>query len=105
MFLWADGGTLSRAATGGDPVESLASLVGLIGARSARAVDSRTTPWSPFRRELGAHTALLDDDPRRGMGVAVGVLEWDETPNSAARAGHAAFAAQVRQRVERVRPS
>jgi hypothetical protein len=98
VFLWADGGTLARAATGGDPVESLASLVGL-SARDRLGGGFQNNTVVAVPPELGAHTALLDDDPRRGMGVAVGVLEWDETPDSAARAGHAAFAAQVRQRV------
>jgi hypothetical protein len=98
VFLWADGGTLARAATGGDPVESLASLLGL-SARDRLGGGFQNGTVVAVPPELGSHTALLDDDPRRGMGVAVGVLERDETPDSAARAGHAAFAAQVPQRV------
>ncbi len=98
VFLWADGGTLARAATGGDPVGSLASLVGL-SARDRLGGGFQNNTVVAVPPDLGVHTVLLDDDPRRGAGVAVGVLEWDETPDSAARAGHAAFAAQVRQRV------
>lgn len=98
VFLWADGATLARGAAGGDPVSSLASLVGL-SARDRLGGGFQNNTVAIVPPELGTHTALLDDDPRRGMGVAVGVLEWDETPDSAARAGHAAFAAQVRRRV------